>query len=165
MDSDSISGSPKVKTVPDAAVTAVALPPGSPGSPAGSKRSKQQYKEGFLLKQQPNWPYSAQKRFCILQNRQFTYYESDLNLTKPNGALDLRNAQLVTDLERSSRPHSFGIKMASDPHARVEKSRTYVFSALSSEDFDSWVEALKSATSSRHVQEIHWFEKMAQGIF
>lgn len=139
-------------------------------------RQKASFKDGVLLKQQPNWPYTGQNRWCVLANRQLSYYdskESAASGAKASGTLDLKDAHLRTSADevKSNRPHSFGIEVAVDPHAAAGKGntgRTYIFSALSSEEFGAWIAVLENVcgtAKSGSTTELHWFEKLAQGTF
>ena len=160
-----------------------------PMSPASSTRKRgatvrvSVYREGYLLKQQPAWPYSSQKRWCVLDGKKFSYFEAQESAgSKPLGTLDLKGARLNLELGAAGKmPNSFGLVMDIDPHAgenglskvltlggvlqQEPKSRTYVFSTLTRDDYEDWTKTIQSVVSGRREMELHWFEKMAQGIF
>jgi hypothetical protein len=88
-------------------------------------------------------------------------------------------------------PNSFGIVVPLDPNASAGenaltkvltlggvlgsgsssggldagKSRTYIFSTMSRDDFDDWTKVVQMVVAEKRAMELHWFEKMAQGIF
>jgi hypothetical protein len=80
-------------------------------------------------------------------------------------------------------PNSFGLVVDLDPNAgdnalskvltlggvlgsasAEPKSRTFIFSATRDE-LDEWTKAIQSVVSGKRALELHWFEKMAQGLF
>lgn len=129
---------------------------------------KQLNKEGFLSKLQPTWPYSPQKRWCVLQGRMFSYYDSQ-TAAKPSATLDLKGAEITLDPPGSREPNSFGIGNIESGNSgnggsSALKGRVFIFSAPTKEDMQQWVEALRSVLSDGH-SEVHWFEKMAHGAF
>lgn len=155
------------------------------------------YRDGFLLKQQPTWPYSAQKRWCVLKGRLLAYFEGQ-STTKPSGSLDLKGATVHTYEQlgkEAKRPHSFGVQGASGAtgSGTNQAGRLFVFSANSKDEYDAWLDSLMLVTSAPGAAaalaacdpsaaadvaaaraatglqaadaELHWFEKMAQGIY
>jgi hypothetical protein len=163
--------------------------PASPSTVATRKRGMSVrvtvYREGYLLKQQPNWPYSSQKRWCVLDGRKFSYFESQESTTKALGTLDMKGARLNLQLgDAGKMPNSFGLVVDLDPHAgenalskvltlggvlggpsQEPKGRTFIFSTLTRDDYEDWTKTILSVTSEKRAMELHWFEKMAQGIF
>lgn len=160
----------------------------SPGMAATRKRGMSVrisvYREGYLMKQQPTWPYGSQKRWCVLDGRKFSYFESQEATSKPLGSLDLKGARLNLDLkDQAKMPNSFGLVVDLDPNAgdnalskvltlggvlgsasAEPKARTFIFSATRDE-LDEWTKAIQSVVSGKRALELHWFEKMAQGLF
>ena len=116
--------------------------------------------EGFLLKQSPTWPYGSQKRWCVLKGRVLTYFENQQSHT-PAGTLDLKGATLVDVSKSAKMPHSFGL---TGPTGQL-KLRTYIFSAVSREEYQQWINVLEQVLVEPKVSELHWFDKMAQAIF
>eukprot|EP00744_Colponema_vietnamica_P019519 GILI01027622.1.p1 GENE.GILI01027622.1~~GILI01027622.1.p1 ORF type:complete len:264 (+),score=51.75 GILI01027622.1:59-793(+) len=129
---------------------------------------KQLNKEGFLSKLQPTWPYSPQRRWCVLEGRMFSYYDSQGAL-KPSATLDLKGAEIILDPKGAREPNSFGIAnlesgSSGNGGASALKGRVFIFSTLTKEEMMDWVNALRSVLNDGH-SEVHWFEKMAQGTF
>lgn len=116
--------------------------------------------EGFLFKQSPTWPYTSQKRWCVLKGRVLDYYENQQTHTKA-GTLDLKGASLVDVSKTAKMPHNFGL---TGPTGQL-KSRVYIWSAVSREEYDKWKAVLDQVLTEPRVSELHWFDKMAQAIF
>ena len=116
--------------------------------------------EASLFKQSPTWPYVMQKRWVTLKGRLLSYYEEKSSQT-PSGTLDLKGAQIVDSPSNAKAPHAFGIT-GDTPSL---KGRTFIFAASSREEYLGWLDILKFVTTEPRNSEIHWFEKMAQGLF
>ena len=152
-----------------AAPAAVAAPGGGSRKRTAtvSRRSIQDVtKEGFLFKQSPSWPYSSQKRWCVLKGRVLTYFEQQ-NGTTPCGSLDLKGAVVLTEKDgikekhSAKMPNSFGL---TGPTGQL-KSRVYIFSTMTRDELQSWIDTIQLVAAEPKASELHWFEKMAQGIF
>lgn len=152
-----------------AADKAAPLPTQSPATappPAGRKKThsvarvNSLSKEGFLFKQSPTWPYTSQKRWCVLKGRLLNYYEAQTS-KMPAGTLDLKGAQLIDVAKSAKMSNSFGLTGSQG----MLKGRTFIFSAPKHEEFNEWVEIIKLVVAEPTASEIHWFEKMAQGVF
>jgi hypothetical protein len=117
-------------------------------------------KKGFLMKQKPTWPYASQKRWCVIQGRLMNYYETETS-ENPSGSLDLKGAELV-DVSRDAKlPHSFGV---TGPTGQL-KGRVFTFSAMNATECQEWCEIIRAVSAEPSAKELHWFEKMAQGIY
>ncbi|EAN92649.1 hypothetical protein TcCL_NonESM08092 [Trypanosoma cruzi] len=130
------------------------------------------YKEGFLFKQQPSWPYSNQKRYCVIKNCRLYYFDSQESMKegKPQGVIDLTSAKLVDPGNEAKLPSSFGIHVASDRQAEgggsVKKERTFTFSVMHAHELGEWKAAIQSVVGDPAEDEkVHWFEKMVQGVY
>lgn len=151
---------------------AASLPPSSPGASnldattrarAGTLKRRtisDAAMEGFLFKQSPTWPYVMQKRWVTLKGRVLSYYEEKTS-TAPSGTIDLKGAQIIDSPQNAKAPHALGIS-GDTPSL---KGRTFYFSAASREEYLGWLEILKFVTTEPKNSEIHWFEKMAQGLY
>ena len=104
-------------------------------------------------------PYASQKRWCVLKGRVLTYFESQG--APAAGTLELKGAELVDVAKTAKMPNSFGV---TGPSGQL-KSRVYIFSTVSREDFQTWTEVLQNVIAEPKVSELHWFDKMAQAIF
>jgi hypothetical protein len=154
------------------AVASSPLPPSSPASanleaatraraPTMKRRAIADVAmEGFLFKQSPTWPYVMQKRWVTLKGRVLSYYEEKAS-TAPSGTIDLKGAQIIDSPQNAKAPHALGIT-GDTPSI---KGRTFYFAAGSREEYLGWLELLKFVTIEPKNSEIHWFEKMAQGLF
>ncbi|RNE99442.1 hypothetical protein TraAM80_08194 [Trypanosoma rangeli] len=132
------------------------------------------YKEGFLFKQQPSWPYSNQKRYCVLKNCRLYYFDSQENMKggKPQGVIDLTNAKLTDPGNEANLPSNFGIHVRSDRQADGggsggnKKERTFIFSVLHVHELGEWRAAVQAVVGDTEEDEgAHWFEKMVQGVY
>jgi hypothetical protein len=123
--------------------------------------------EGFLFKQSPSWPYAQQKRWVTLKGRLVSYYEDKAAAagSAATGTIDLSGpppAQLVEQPAAAKMPHSFGIAGES----AALKGRTFIFSAPTREEYEAWFRVLSIVTADpKAAIEVHWFEKMAQGLW
>lgn len=116
--------------------------------------------EAFLFKQSPTWPYVMQKRWVTLKGRMLSYYE-DKTSTSPSGTIDLKGAQIIDDPQNAKAPHALGIS-GDTPSL---KGRTFIFAASTRDEYLGWLDILKFVTVEPKNSEIHWFEKMAQGLY
>eukprot|EP00672_Neobodo_designis_P026486 CAMPEP_0174841982 /NCGR_PEP_ID=MMETSP1114-20130205/9642_1 /TAXON_ID=312471 /ORGANISM="Neobodo designis, Strain CCAP 1951/1" /LENGTH=264 /DNA_ID=CAMNT_0016076179 /DNA_START=49 /DNA_END=840 /DNA_ORIENTATION=- len=107
--------------------------------------------EGFLMKQSPTWPYTSQKRWCVLKGRVLTYYETQQSHT-PAGTLDLKGAKIADVSKTANKPNSFGL---TGPTGQL-KSRVYIFNALSREEYQQWINVLEQVLVEPKVSELHW---------
>lgn len=115
--------------------------------------------EAYLFKQSPTWPHTLQKRWVTLKGRLLSYYEEKTS-TAPSGTIDLKGAQII-DSPQTKSPHALGIT-GDTPSL---KGRTFIFTASTRDEYLGWLEVLKFVTTEPKNSEIHWFEKMAQGLF
>lgn len=148
-------------------------PPSSPirqpwKPPARSRNNKPKKKSvgisGWLMKMQPTWPYSAQKRWIVLKKHVLTYYDQEGG--KQGGVLDLRGAKVLTEKDgirekfQCKLPHTFGLS----GQRGLLKERVFLFSAATSEQILEWTTTIqRAARDSSKQSDIHWFEKMATG--
>ncbi|RNF26136.1 uncharacterized protein Tco025E_01619 [Trypanosoma conorhini] len=132
------------------------------------------YKEGFLFKQQPSWPYSNQKRYCVLKNCRLYYFDSQESMKegKPQGVIDLTNAKLTDPGSEAKLPSNFGIHVASERQAdgggsgSNKKERTFIFSVVHVHELGEWKAAVQAVVGDTEEDEgAHWFEKMVQGVY
>ena len=145
-----------------AAQRRTASPQKAPKPKASSSRRNAQdaFKEGFLFKQSPTWPYASQKRWGVLKGRVLAYFDAQGNTT-PSGTLELKGAELVDVTKSAKMPHSFGLTGQSGPM----KGRIFVFAATSREECQSWTDTLQSVMAEPKTSDLHWFEKMPQALF
>ncbi|KEG12039.1 hypothetical protein DQ04_02051040 [Trypanosoma grayi] len=147
-------------------------------SPADSKaraNPAKVYKEGFLLKQQPSWPYSNQKRYCVLKNCKLYYFDSQESMKegRPQGVIDLTNAKLVDPGNEAKLPSNFGIRVEHDKQTEGgnnsssnKKQRTFIFSVTHAHELGEWKAAVRSIVGDDiEEDQVHWFDKMVQGVY
>jgi hypothetical protein len=122
------------------------------------------FKEGWVWKQSPTWPYTTQKRWFVLKGRMLAYYETPGGTgATPISTLDLKGAKFADVKKTAKWEHSFGLTGPLFPF----KDRVYIFSLETKDDLQLWKEMIDavSAVDETNKTELHWFEKMAQGEF
>lgn len=117
-------------------------------------------KEDYLFKQSPSWPYVMQKRWVTLKGRLLSYFE-EKGSTNPSGTVDLKGAEISDSPASAKAPHAIGI--SGDTPAL--KGRTFIFAASNREEYLQWLDLLKLVTTEPKNNELHWFEKMASGMY
>ena len=88
------------------------------------------------------------------------YYETETSIN-PSGSLDLKGATLVDVSRDAKSPYSFGL---TGPTGQL-KGRTFIFAASTREEAEVWKEIIETVSAEPSAKELHWFEKMAQGIY
>ncbi|KAH9597319.1 Pleckstrin homology domain [Trypanosoma melophagium] len=143
----------------------------------------------FFLKQQPSWPYSNQKRYCILKNCKLYYFDSQESMKegRPQGVIDLINAKLVDPGNDAKLPSSFGIHVDGERPAEggttngngnnhnghnnnsnnTKKQRAFIFSVMHAHELGEWRTAIQAVVGDTvgEEEDTHLFEKMVQVIF